>query len=38
MASVAKASGATNPKAVAGSIFWKKYGKKRGSQILRAVR
>lgn len=30
----AKKSGASNPAAVAGSIMWKKYGKKKGSKLI----
>lgn len=31
----AKAGGAKNPKAVAGSLMWKKYGKKGGARLIK---
>ena len=35
LTSALKKKGAKNPKALAGWIMWKKYGKKRGAQLIR---
>ena len=38
MVKLAKAQGAKNPEAVAGKIFWEKYGKKKGSAIIKKAK
>jgi len=38
LATSAEVGGATSGEKVAGKIFWEKYGKKRGSEILRRAR